>query len=531
MSAQASELRRYVQAIRNRLWLVAVVILIAMGGALWRGARLPVRYTATSTMIVTAPVLAPAPRVTGADDAGGLVRPSFSTVMEDILNLIRSRPIAERVAKRLGLSSPSEVQESVAAAPVLGSSLLRITASARNAELAANIANATAEEFVAFFRETNRASIVEARRFVEEQLRLARVRLEASERAIQTFKESRQMASLAAETAHIRTAMSAAQSELDAALLSLRENGVRLTAARSRLQREQPTIVASRSTSDNPVFRRYQDHLVGLEIQRATLAQAYTPQHPRMEQVVREIAELRARLTAEARTSIAEEITVNNPLHARLLDQIVNYEVDRTALAARAEALQVTVRRRAAAAMTIPAAETEFNRLNRENRVLESDYATLSARYQDFLLRENLAGNYPATLLVVEAANAPARPAPSPLPRTTAAAGLAGMVLGIAVALFLESLDDRIRTPEDAERALGVPVLAQIPAQGNLKPSPAPAVFIVALVIAVMLALAAAVTRFNGATTVIQNVASTTVAWLGNPQPLMGAIGLAGDER
>ena len=126
---------------------------------------------------------------------------------------------------------------------------------------------------------------------------------------------------------------------------------------------------------------------------------------------------------------------------------------------------------------------------------------------------------------------APTRPAPSPLPKTAAAAGLAGLVLGIAAALFLESLDDRIRTPQDAERALGVPVLAQIPVQGSLRPSPAPAVFIIAIVIAVMLALAAAVTRFYGATTVIRNVASTTVAWLGNPQPAMGAIGLAGDER
>lgn len=76
-----------------------------------------------------------------------------------------------------------------------------------------------------------------------------------------------------------------------------------------------------------------------------------------------------------------------------------------------------------------------------------------------------------------------------------------------------------------------MPVLAQIPAQGSLRPSPAPAVFIIAIVITVMLALAAAVTRLYGATTVIRTVTSTTVAWLGNSQPALGSIGLAGDER
>ncbi len=528
MSAQASELRLYLQAIRSRLWIVAIVVAVAIGGAYWRAGRAPANYTATATMLVTAPVVTPAPPITGADDS---FRPTTSMVTADILQLIPSRPIAERVARRLELSSPSEVQGALSATTVRGTSLVRISASTRNPDLAANMANLTAEEFVAFFRETNRASISETRRFVEEQLRAARSRLEASEYAIQAFKENRQLPSIAAATAQIQSALSTSQSDLDAAMLAHRENEVRLATVRARLQREQPIIVASRSTSDNPVFRRYQDRLVELEIQRASLAQQYTPQHPRMEQIVREIADLRGRLTAEVRTAIAEEVTMNNPLHARLLDQIVGYEVDRAAVSARVVALQTTLRRRQAAAMSIPAAETEFNRLTRETRVLESNYTMLSNRYQEMLLRENIAGHFPAALQVIEAATAPSRPAPSPLPKTAAAAGLAGLVLGIAAALFLESLDDRIRTPQDAERALGVPVLAQIPVQGSLRPSPAPAVFIIAIVIAMMLALAAAVTRFSGATTAVRTVASTIVSWLGNPQPSMGAIGLAGDER
>ncbi len=529
MSAQTVEFGQYIQAIKGRLWLVAIFVVVALGAAYWRAGRAPASYTATATMLVTAPVVTPVPPVAGGDATS--FNPGSGTVTADILALLPSRPIAERVARRLELSSPSEVQRALSATPARGTSLVRISATARNPELAADIANVTAEEFVAFFRETNRASVSEARRFVEEQLKMASARLAASERAIQAFKESRQIVSVATATAQIQAAVSTSQAELDAAILALRENDVRLAATRARLQREQPIIVASRSTSDNPVFRRYQDRLIELEVQRVTLGQTYTPQHPRMEQINRESADLRSRLTAETRTAIAEEITVNNPIHARLLDQIVNHEVERTALAARVEAFQVTLRRRAAAALTIPAAETEFNRLVRENHILESNYTTLSSRYQEILLRENLAANFPAALRVVEPAAASSRPAPSSLPRTAAAAGLAGLVLGIAAAFFLESLDDRIRTPEDAERALGVPVLAQIPAQGGLKPSPVPAVFVLVLVIAVMLALAAAVTRFHGATSAIRTAAVTTVAWLGNPQPVLGAIGLAGDDR
>ena len=279
MSGQASELRLYIQAIRSRLWMVAIVVVIAIGGALWRDGRTPASFTATATMLVTAPAVTPAPSITGGEASAS---PSASTVTADILQLIPSRPIAERVAKRLDLASPSEVQRALSTFIARGTSLVRISATTHNPELAANMANVTAEEFVSFFRDTNRASISETRRFVEDQLRTARSRLEASEYAIQAFKESRQMPSIAAATAQIQSALAASEADLEAALLTQRENDVRLTAVRSRLQREQPTIVGSRSISDNPVFRRYQDRLVELEIQRASLTQQYTAQHPRM---------------------------------------------------------------------------------------------------------------------------------------------------------------------------------------------------------------------------------------------------------
>jgi uncharacterized protein involved in exopolysaccharide biosynthesis len=527
MSGQAGDIKQYVHAVVARLWLVAIIVLVAVAGVFWRSGRTPAVYTASATLFVTAPMLVNYPPLPG-DELG--FRPPMTMVTADIVQLISSRPIAERVARRLD-AAPSEVQRAVSAGGVRGTSLIRVSATASTRDRAATLANVTAEEFASFFRETNRASLSETRRFVEDQLAQARARLEQSERAIQAFKESRQMPSVAAATAQIQAAMAASQSDLDAALLSVRETEARLAAARTRLRREQPVIVASRSTSDNPVFRRYQDRLVDLEIQRATLSQTYTPQHPRMEQIAREITDLRGRLTAEARTAIAEEITVNNPIHARLLDQIVNHEVDRTAIGARVEALQVTLRRRQAVAMSIPAAETEFNRLMRENRVLESNYMTLSNRHQEIVVRENMAGSFPASLQVVEPAMPPARPAPSSLPRTATAAALAGLVLGIAAALFLDSLDDRIRTPQDAERALGVPVLAQIPAQGGMRPAPATTFFAIGVFLAVLLAIAAAVRYQGDVPAGLRRTAAAVTSWATTSQPAGWAIGVAGEGR
>ncbi len=490
MSGQTVEFKQYIRAIMNRIGLVAIIVVIAVGAAYWQVGRVPPRYVATATLLVTAPVVTPRPPVPSVADTT-IVDRSPAGVGSDIIQLISSRPIAERVARRLGLSSPAAVQRAVEATAVRGTSLIRVSATARDRALAANLANVTAEEFVAYFRETNRASVTETRRFVEGQLALARARLEASERAIQAFRQNRLIPSVSAASSQVLSSMAASQTALDTAMVARRETEARLAAARARLGREQPVIVASRATTDNPAFRQIQTRLVDLELLRAQLSQVYTPQHPRLNQIAREIADIRGRLMREARTTIGEEVTSPNPIHARLVGDVVTYEVELAAVGARVEALQAMQRRLQGAMASIPSAEIQDSRLTREHRVMEGNYITLSNRYLELLLHENQAGFFPASLLFVEAAMPPARAAPSSFPRTAAAAGLAGLVLGIVAALFLETLDDRIRTAQDAEHVLGVPVLAQIPTQGHVKAAPATAIFAIGLVLAATVATAA----------------------------------------
>ena len=64
---------------------------------------------------------------------------------------------------------------------------------------------------------------------------------------------------------------------------------------------------------------------------------------------------------------------------------------------------------------------------------------------------------------VVDRATTPARPV-FPVKRNDAGIGLgAGIVLGLALALFAETIDDTIRTSDDAESITGLPALAVIP--------------------------------------------------------------------
>lgn len=533
MSDQLPELNQYVRAVISRLWLVAILVILAVGAAYWRAGRAPDQYSATATLLVTAPVITPSPPV--ADGGDPSFRPTAVVVTNDILNLITTYPIASRVAERLGLPSPGAVQTAITAESIRGTSLIRVAAVAGSPELAADLANTTAKEFVAYFRETNRASMAEVRRFTEIQLAQARARLEASERAIQAFKERRQMPSVPDAASQIMAQAASIRVELDNAVTARRENEARLQAAQARLAQEEPTLVSSRATTDNPVFRRLQARLVDLELQRMQLSQVYTAQHPRMEQITREIADVRTRLTTEAQTTVGEEVISNNPIRARLLSDIVTLEAERAAIGARIQALQTVQRQRAAAAGAIPSAESEFNRMEREHKVLEANYTALSSRHQEILLRENQAGFFPASLQLIEAARPPVRPAPSPFPRAAAAAAASGLVLGIIAAFVLDAADDRIRGAQDAARALGLPVLAQIPAQGYRARAavPATAIIAVGVILAATAALGAAArgyVSFSPEPVIerVRVVTTTATSWVDDLTTRARGIGASG---
>lgn len=96
-----------------------------------------------------------------------------------------------------------------------------------------------------------------------------------------------------------------------------------------------------------------------------------------------------------------------------------------------------------------------------------SKRASLTRRIRSLKRRADdlgvLASIQTGNAVVVDRATPPGSPySPNPV-RDTLLGGVAGLLLGIGVALVLEKLDRRIRDPEDLEDAFGLPVIARLP--------------------------------------------------------------------
>src|SRR3990172_6439990 len=434
METQTS-FKHYARAVRKRWWLLALLAIIAVSGVYFRfGTAAPGYVSSATVMVTSSPFTSPTAGIAGAAPGAPTAFASApTTVLANIVEVLGTRTIAERVAQRVGRTDVGGVQRSISATSPRGTNLIRIEASATTPQGAADLANGAAAELSNFFRQTNAADAGRAREFVVQQLAEVRQRLDASDRA----------------------------------LIAVRQNPANLDGAAS-------SIIGS-----------YYSGLTAVDDARTALREVAGRQN----------AALQQRLASEAQTQVGREVRTPNPTHARLISDIVTLEVDRAASSARLAGLEQTLRNRRAAVAALPTSQATVTRLTRENQTLDARYRLLATQYQEALLRENLAAFFPAGIQVVEAAAAPERPRPSAVPRTAAAAGIAGIVLGIIAALFLESTDEAIKTPEDVERTLGVPVLAEVPNANEPRVAPANAMFMAGFIILFGLGLLGAYVR------------------------------------
>lgn len=112
--------------------------------------------------------------------------------------------------------------------------------------------------------------------------------------------------------------------------------------------------------------------------------------------------------------------------------------------------------------------EIQYNRLKRNKDMNEKLYSLVTERAKESDLTKLLRIN---NIRVVERPSMPRAPISPNVPLNIASGFIAGLVLGLAAAIGREAVDRSIKTPDDAERELGLSFLGLVPAIGDTKAS------------------------------------------------------------
>ena len=308
----------------------------------------------------------------------------------------------------------------------------------------------------------NRTEATSARLFIEEQLQLVEEQLREAELALQIYREEQRVLDPVQESRLVLERITQLESQYAATQLAYEETLRRLDEVRTRLEAEDPTLVSSTTISNNPMVTTYRSALFQLETELAGLLNQYSEQHPQVQTVRAKIAEVERQLSNEVERIVSNETRTFNPIYQSLLGELTSLETDSVLFESRLSALENQIMKMNERLEELPEKELQLARLIRDQSVAEQIYLLLRNRYEEVRITEAM---QTADVMVIDPSVTPRRPIKPRVSLNVAIAAFLGLFVGVGLAFVLEFLDTSIKSVEEAEAYLDLPVMGRIPSQ------------------------------------------------------------------
>jgi succinoglycan biosynthesis transport protein ExoP len=322
------------------------------------------------------------------------------------------------------------------------SRLVDVTYRSSDPVLSAKIANALGEAYIRQNVELSSTTTKEASTFLTEQLAQQRAKLEASEQALQAYRERTDSVSLEERQNVVVQRLA----DLNAAVTRANTARIQKESAYSQVKiaLENPAAIDTVPLIlSNPFVQQQKTELASLQRQRAQLSEKLGPNHPDMVKVGVAIQNAEARIKAEVTQIVA------------------SMRSDYEAAMAEERSLSATLNRQKGEAQDLNRTGIEYGVLQRDNDANRQMFEALLKRTQETGISEELkAGN----IRVVDQAETPRSPVSPNTFNNLLIALLGGLALAVGFAFAFEYGDDRIKNPDELKKSLGLPFLGMVPA-------------------------------------------------------------------
>lgn len=327
--------------------------------------------------------------------------------------------------------------------PIRETQLVRLSYRAEDAEEAARVANGFARAFLEFSVRTRSETMSETSDVLAEQIQRFKDEVIDLEERLNQFSDQDRVLSFTPEGSVNLQRIERLNTELMGAMRERIDRQSRY----QELASMPAETVAERGAGT--VVAQLRGEVARLDREYQTKLQTYKESFPDMQVLAGEIERARAQLAG----AVGDE--------ARRVRQAAYGEVQ--AAQREEQALADEIRRiKAAMAEENPQA-VEFSSLQVELRTRREMLDELLKRQGETVFATSLQTERNSNVRIIDAALVPASPT-YPSLRTDLSGGLAGgLLLGVGLGLLLQFLDRTLKSADELERVLGLPVLAVIP--------------------------------------------------------------------
>lgn len=440
-------LQQFLLILRARYGAALLTLLLVVGTTTGVSLWLPKQYTAGAAVIVD--VKSPDP-VSGVS-MQGMIAPGYMATQIDMINSDR---VAKDVVKALKIDQNATAQQQwqeetlgkgdlvdwlaqllqkkLDVKPSRESNIININYTGNDPAFAAAVANAFAKAYIDVNLELRLAPARQYAAFFEEQTKAARQKLEDAQKALSSYQQ--------------QNGITSADDRLDFETAKLNETSSQLTGIQG-----QTTDSQSKRKSANPdtVSEVIQSPLInGLKADIARLEAKLTESsgnlgknHPQTLRTQSELATLKAQLDAETR-KITSSIDTT-------------YQVSRQ----REGQLQAALASQKQRVLLLNKQRDELNVLRRDIESAQRAFEVVSQRAS----QSNIESQTTQTnIAVLNPASPPADPSKPKVLLNILVSIFMGTLLAIGLALALELSHRKVRSTEDLEVALGLPLLGVV---------------------------------------------------------------------
>lgn len=311
--------------------------------------------------------------------------------------------------------------------------------------------------------------------FLETQLEAARKRLVEHEQKLEDYKR-RFAGELPTQVQANLQVLQNAQMQLQALLESVnrdRDRRLLLEKAIADASVSDP-MAAPPPTSDPAQAGTTQQQLEAARTMLNGLLVRLKPEHPDVVRAKRLVSDLEKKSEAEALQRPLASGVPAQPVSAAEADrlsrlnqlklELINLDKQLTGKGVQEQQLRQTISAYQARVEATPTREAEMVELMRDYTTLQNLYTGLLAKLEDSKMAANLEKRQVGEQFkVLDPARVPERPSSPNRPGILAGGAAFGLVLGLALVVFLEYRDTSVRNEGDVVSTLALPVLAMIP--------------------------------------------------------------------
>lgn len=372
---------------------------------------------------------------------------SLGTLWASLLNWIKE--VTSSTKEPEALNPDKEYNELVAAflkrlevEPIRNSRLVNVSFEGKDPDLVTRITNTHAQLYIKSNLERRFSASQEAIAWLNLRIGEVKEKLQGSEVALQDYRGKKNLVSIDFEERYNINIqklndLSAAQTRAKTERIE-KEN---LFLELKGLSKKPEMIESMPAVVSNYLIQTLKTEYVRLTGQYHELSEKFGSQHPKMvmlssqmkevkEKISQEVEKIARSIETEYRVAMAKEKSILNALEAQ-----------------KSEALELNQK------------QIEYNVLKREVETNRSLYESLLKRVKETGVTEGLTAS---NIMVVDPARVPDKPIKPRIALNILLAVISGLTLGLGLAFFFDYLDNTVKSPDEVERYLSIPLLGVV---------------------------------------------------------------------